>query len=256
METFSLQSLYGVLDQLRARADQIDQTGQWPQQDLQELAGVGAMRWIIPAEFGGEGVAPLDLHKRYQAIASASLTTALILTQRDSAANIINSATAWPQRAEAMRRLAANEVFTTVGIAQLTTSRQRGAPALAAKRVDGGYELNGEIPWATGASHAEFIIAGAVLQDRNQILFALPMDLPGVRTSPPLPLVALAASHTSNITCDAARLPEGQILHGPVEQALSLRSKGVPIGQAFLALGLCDGAIRLIRAIDSEAAKS
>jgi hypothetical protein len=46
--------------------------------------------------------------------------------------------------------------FVTVGIAQLTTSRQGGAPALVYR--DG--RLDGEIPWATGAAKARYIVAG------------------------------------------------------------------------------------------------
>src|SRR5690349_7181092 len=150
---FSPLQLHQILEQIRARADRVDETGEWPAEDLQELSAIGAMRWVVPQEFGGDEVSPLDVHKRYQAIASASLTTALILTQRDSAASIVTAARDWPQRAATLQRLARYEIFTTVGIAQLTTSRQRGAPAVGATRVDGGYLLNGEIPWATGAGH-------------------------------------------------------------------------------------------------------
>lgn len=167
---FSPLQLHQVLEQVRARADRTDATGEWPAEDLLDLANIGASRWVVPQEFGGDEVSPLDVHKRYQAIASASLTVALILTQRDSAASIVTAATNWPQRSEVLKGLSRNEMFTTVGIAQLTTSRQRGAPALAATRVDREYVLNGEIPWATGANHAEFIIGGAVLEDRRQIL--------------------------------------------------------------------------------------
>jgi hypothetical protein len=72
---------------------------------------------------------PLDLHLRYEKLATASVATALILTQRDAAAGLIDAATDSPRRTKMLNRLAKNEIWATVGIAQLTTSRQGGAPA-------------------------------------------------------------------------------------------------------------------------------
>jgi alkylation response protein AidB-like acyl-CoA dehydrogenase len=154
--------------------------------------------------------------------------------------------------------LADNEFFATIGIAQLTTSRQGGPPALRAMAVGaaGGYRLRGVIPWATGAGKAAQVIAGAVTEDGRQILFALPMDLRGVNVRPPMPLVALRASWTTGIDCDDVLLEKRQVLRGPVESALAGRKKGLGLGQAFLATGLCRGALDLIAAHDSERARA
>ena len=68
-----------------------------------------------------------------------------------------------------------------VGLSQLTTSRQHGAPALRATRVGAdGFRLDGEIPWVTGADQARAVVMGAVLDDGAQVLFVLPTDRPGV----------------------------------------------------------------------------
>jgi alkylation response protein AidB-like acyl-CoA dehydrogenase len=246
-----------VLASIRSRADRIDQTGEWPQEDLNELSAIGAMRWAVPPDLGGDELSPLELHLRYEAIASASLTTALVVSQRDSAVGILAGAQPSPRVVELLRKLARNGLFTTIGIAQLTTSRQRGAPALRATPVDGGaFKLDGEIPWATGAEHCDFIMAGAALEDRRQIIFALPTNLPGVRVQPPMPLVALRGSHTTSVLCDGTILDAAQIVSGPSQQALASRRNSIPIGQVFLATGLCRAGLDLIQQIDSEAARS
>ena len=211
------------------------------------LATIGAMRWAVPLSCGGEELSPIELHFRYEAIASASLTTALILTQRDSAIGILSASVPSTARDELLRMLANDEIFTTVGIAQLTTSRQRGTPALVATAfADGRYELNGEIPWVTGATHAHFIVAGATLEDRRQILLRLPMDAPGVRISGPLPLVALYGSCTCSVRCEKVTIESHDLLHGPAEKVLDIRRGSLPIGQSFLALGHCQAALDLI----------
>lgn len=252
-----LPGLTGILRGIRSRADAADRSGRWPEEDLRALVDIGAMRWQLPREAGGDDLAPLELHLRYEAIASASLATALVLSQRDSAAGLIDGAESQSLRQELLPALAANEVFTTVGIAQLTTSRQGGPPALTASATETGFRLDGVIPWATGAAESDFVVSGAVCDGnpQAQILFVLPTDLPGVIVEPPMPMVALAASRTTAITCTAVPLARRWILTGPRERVLGQRRKSLAIGQTFPAMGLCRSALDLIASHDSERAR-
>jgi alkylation response protein AidB-like acyl-CoA dehydrogenase len=215
----------------------------WPEQLLREHAD--AMHWAMPREFGGEELDPLELHLRYEQLARKSLSLALILTQRDSAVGILAAAADRKRLADVR-----DGAFVTVGIAQLTTSRQGGTPAL---RLDNG-RLRGVIPWATGAAKARYVVSGAVAE-RGQVLIALPTDAPGVRVEPPMSLVALADTWTSSVGCDDVAVADDMILLGPAPSVLSLRRKSVPIPQAFLALGLARGALDLIAGHDSDRAR-
>jgi alkylation response protein AidB-like acyl-CoA dehydrogenase len=212
----------------------------WPEQLLAEHAD--AMRWAMPREFGGEDLDPLELHLRYEQIARKSLGLALILTQRDSAVGILAAA----DHREILTQVQFG-AFVTVGIAQLTTSRQGATPAVAWK----DHHLDGVIPWATGAAKARYIVAGASSAE-GQVLVALPAQSDGVIIDPPLPLVALAETWTSSIRCDHVRIDPDLVLLGPAKNVLSLRRKSVPIPQAFLALGHCRGALDLIGQHDSD----
>ena len=69
-----------VLAVIRKGAGEWERTFTWPRRDLDGLAAAGAMRWAVPREFGGDDLAALDLHLKYEQIARASLATALILT--------------------------------------------------------------------------------------------------------------------------------------------------------------------------------
>jgi alkylation response protein AidB-like acyl-CoA dehydrogenase len=215
----------------------------WPQHLIDGHAD--AMKWALPREFGGDELDPIELHLRYEQLARKSLSLALILTQRDSAVGII---------AASQNRRLLDEVrdgaFVTVGIAQLTTSRQAGPPSLALR----GGKLQGVAPWATGAAKAKYIVVGAAT-DRGQVLIAVPSDAKGVTIDPPLPLVALADAWTSSIRCDDVAISDEMILLGPAPNVLSLRRKSVPIPQAFLALGLCGGALNLLAQHDSDRAR-
>src|SRR6185437_16754921 len=78
-----------VLKTIAARAESIDQSGQWPQQDLNDLRRINVTRWAVPADHGGLGRSALEQHLGYEQLARASLAIALILSQRDAAIGLI-----------------------------------------------------------------------------------------------------------------------------------------------------------------------
>lgn len=244
-----------VLRLVREQAAEAEREFRWPRLSLQALAAAGAMRWAIPKEFGGDDLPPLELHLRYEQIARASLAVALIMTQRDSAAGLIAGADGAPRRERMLNRLAKDENFITVGIAQLTTSRQGGKPALRAERVQGGWKLNGTIPWCTGAQVAHFIVAGAVLPDGKQILFLMPPIAAGCQNQGAMPLVALRQTLTASLELKNVIVEDPWLLRGPVEKALIRRQKHLELGQTFLATGLCLAALDLIGEHHSDAAR-
>lgn len=246
----------GVLDGIRRRAQGFDISGDWPTIDLQALEATGAMRWSAPKDFGGEELPPLQLHLKYEQLATASLATALILTQRDAAVGLLTASHNASKRSTMLRRLAENKHFATVGIAQLTTSRQGSAPALEATKVTGGYRLNGVIPWCTGAPMAHFIVAGAALDDGRQILFLMEPHLSGVTIDPVMQLVALRSTFTTSLRLTNVMLEERWLLRGPTDGGVLTRPNSLTLGQTFLAMGLCRSAISLMASHDSDRARA
>jgi alkylation response protein AidB-like acyl-CoA dehydrogenase len=246
-------TLDSILPHLRTSAQACDQTGEWPAQDWAELCAAGANRWVLPRDFGGDELSPLELHLKYERIASASLAAALVLTQRDAAVDLIAGSPREPPAGGPLAALLTGADYVTVGIAQLTTSRQGGPPALRATPVESGasaegptYRVDGVIPWCTGAAKAAAIVAGAVTPAGAQVLFTLPVPNAGLTVEPPMQLAAFRASWTSQLRCDGVLIQPEQVLRGPAANVLSPRRTHLLLGQAFLALGLCRAGIDLI----------
>ena len=264
--------LDAALARVRERATGHDRRGSWPGDDLADLAAAGAARAAVPVEFGGDGASGREVALLTERIAAASLAVALVASQRDSAADFLAASDNGALRADLLPRLASGGAFATIGIAQLTTSRQGGPPALRATPDGdggrgGGYVLDGTVPWSTGADHADFIVVGAALGDGRQVLAALPTDLPGVSPDAPFPLAAMSASHTGAVRLDAVRLSPRHLLAGPAANVLASRAErraagraagqeSAPLGQSYLATGHARAALDLISAHDSPAARS
>jgi butyryl-CoA dehydrogenase len=186
----------GVLELLAARADHADSDMDWPAESWRLLRDAGVLKWAVPKEFEGVGLDHRSLLVGYEAIAGACLTSAFILSQREAA---VRRLCAYPIP-ELQRRLlpglAGGQLFASVGLSQLTTSRQHVSPALAATACGSatnptGYRLDGLIPWVTGADQADFLIVGATRPDGLQVIFVLPTDHAGVTIEPPAPLMSL-----------------------------------------------------------------
>jgi butyryl-CoA dehydrogenase len=132
-----------------------------------------------------------------------------------------------------------------VGISQLTTSRRHGTQAMRVTKVEGGFILDGVMPWVTAAERADIFITGGVLEDGQQILAALPRDRPGVVVHPAFPLAALGASRTAEVRCEGARVELGEVLIGPSSDVMAIPGLAGTGGleTTALALGLARAAL-------------
>jgi alkylation response protein AidB-like acyl-CoA dehydrogenase len=233
-----------LLTSLADLADQADAEPRWPRASWEVLRQSGALAWSIPQEYGGQGRESVELLSSYEALAGACLTSCFILSQRDAACRRLQGSANQALCRELLPPLARGETFATVGLSQLTTSRQHLKPALLAQESGAGLLLHGTIPWVTGASQADHFIIGATLEDGRQILAVLPASVPGVSVGPPLELMALQGSITAEVRCDQVVLDRRWLLAGPAERVMAAGRGGTGgLETSCLALGLAGAAI-------------
>jgi alkylation response protein AidB-like acyl-CoA dehydrogenase len=195
----------------------------------------------------------VELLAGYELLAQACLTTCFILSQREAACRRIRDSANAELRSALLPALAEGKCFATVGLSQLTTSRQHGPAALVAREEHNTFILEGSMPWVTGAPHADYFVTGAVVQpsktEGRQILAVLPRGLPGVEVGAPLQLAALVGSLTAEVRCKGVRLDRKWLLAGPAETVLgSTRGGAGGLETTCLALGLAGAAIAHLHA--------
>jgi alkylation response protein AidB-like acyl-CoA dehydrogenase len=233
-----------VLTTLAAHAGAADAEPTWPAASWELLSRGGVLGWSIPPSYGGQGWGTLELLDGYERLAGACLTTCFILSQREAAVRRILDSGNEALCRELLRPLACGGHFATVGLSQLTTSRQHTRPALVAELAGDSVVLHGAMPWVTGAAQADHFVTGAMLEDGRQVLAALPSDLPGVRVGPPLDLMALQGSLTAEVRCENVRLDRRWLLAGPAERVMATGRGGTGgLETSCLALGLAGASI-------------
>lgn len=197
-------ALDAACDAVAAAAARTREVGPWRSGVMATLAKGGLLSGFIPREDGGAGAGEAAVTAALVAIAERCLTTALAVTQWASAVRIIAGGPE-PLRTSILPPLARGETFTTVGISQLTTSRQHTPPAVVAHERSDGWRLDGVCPWVTGADAVETIVTGAATADGRHAFFVVPARAAGVEIDPPLEMLALSGSRTAAVRFTAAR---------------------------------------------------
>ena len=223
-------------------ADEAD----WPSALWSTIEHLGAPRWTLPREYGGDACTRPVLVQRYARLATGSLTAVFILSQHDAALRRLLAAQGNPTAERWLNAVGRARAVATVGISHLTTSRRLGTHAIQVdKTAPGRYRLNGTMPWVTAAGRADLVVTGAALDDGRQMLIALPADRPGVTVCPPFALAALQASCTSQVDLRDVEVDDSDLLAGPAAEVLShtgavgtggLETSALAIGQARAAL--------------------
>lgn len=222
----------------------------WPTAHLEYLANAGGHRWNIPEEFGGDGISSHEMLEIYRELASGSLLTTFILTQRNAACQRIETSSNLAIKSHLLPALCIGQIFATVGISHLTTSRQHWStpPVSVTPEENGeGFRMTGSIPWATGAMAADILVTGGTLADGRQILVALPTVRDGVHIHPPVSLMGLSSAQTSMVELDNVFVEDHEVLHGPIERVMSSGTGGGAgsLNTSAVAIGTAQGTLRM-----------
>lgn len=212
----------------------------------------GVFRWFVPAEHGGWGwddAAQLD---GYLSLSQADMTTAFVLTQWNAACKRLMLTANAALASRWLPGMARGEVFATVGISHLTTSRQHvSKPVMIAQgQADGSWKLSGMSPWVTAGALADVLVVGASLEDGRQLLCAVPAERDGLTVGPGVELMALSESATDAVHFDSVSVQADEVIAGPIDNVLQIGTGGGAGGlqTSTLAIGLTQAAVEFLQA--------
>jgi alkylation response protein AidB-like acyl-CoA dehydrogenase len=234
---------------LQSAAADLTKPDAWPAEQLSAMSDAGILGWLIPKEFGGSDISPLELVIGYEKLAALCLTSVFVLTQRNAAIQRLVRSPNFELKEQLLRALVDDSIFATVGISHLTTSRQHWKqPTVLAEETAGGFILTGDVPWVTGADRADVVVTGGTLADGRQLLVALRMTSEGVAVQSPANLLALNASRTASIQLKNVFVPETDLVAGPVENVMKVAGGGAGSHTtSALAVGHSAAAVQLLK---------
>jgi alkylation response protein AidB-like acyl-CoA dehydrogenase len=196
-------------------ATETDRSGKLAPDALDAFAAAGLYGMAAPAPLGpangGGPYAHLDV---IETLAGGCLSTAFVWMQHHSSVLALSYQAGEAARERWLGRMVSGELRATVAFSGL----RRPEPPTRARRVPGGWQLDGTAPWASGWGHAQLVYVAAV-DEGGTIVWAL-IDATEAPTlaAEPLPLAALAATNTVKLRFRAHPVAEDRVL---VRQPLS-----------------------------------
>jgi alkylation response protein AidB-like acyl-CoA dehydrogenase len=143
------------------------------------------------------------------------------------------------------------QVLVGVGFSQL---RRKGDPLVKAIPVEGGYLLNGEVPWVTGFGFFQDFIVGAALPDGRAVYGMVPFvetfqEAGGaIAFSEPMELGAIASTNTVTATLTHCFLPQERVVFIKPAGAIHENDKKNVLHHGFFALGCARAGLDILEA--------
>lgn len=211
-----------------------------PRSTIDAMGAAGLLAVNGPPELGG--VAPAAARRVGETLAGASPDAWFVWTQHHMPLGLV-AAQDGPLRDRLLPALCSGTALGGVAFSHL----RRPRPGVTARRVHGGWSVDGSVPWLTSWGLADVVALGALSEDGADVVFGmvpLGADAPaGLVPTEPLRLASMQGTRTVGLRLDDVRVDDDEVvLRMPVEQwraADAVRAANVvpaTFGIAFAAL--------------------
>lgn len=157
----------------------------------------GLMALRRPEIYGGPAVPESDFRAFQELVARHSGALAFLQTQHQSAGSMIAKSKNESLKSRYLPFMAEGGKRLGIGFSQL---RRPGPPMVTANPVDGGYVLNGHVPWLTGWTFYDEFLVGATLPDGEAVFGVVPLKSgEGISISAPMELAAMQSAQTVTV---------------------------------------------------------
>lgn len=238
-----------VRQQLAPKVSAIDLEGEYPGEIMHRLGEAGAFQQAVSREFGGTGI---DLKGSVQAIESVSkecLSTGFISWCQVACTWYLQNTENSTLQQEILPKVARGERLAGTGLSNpMKCFAGIEKIALQAEKVDGGYILNGQLPWVSnlGAGHYFGVVAQIAGTEAHMMAIASD-ELDGVTLRRCGEFIALEGTGTYACVFRNAFIPESYILADPCEDYVDRIRPGFILTQVGMGLGLVAGCIELMQ---------
>ena len=216
-------------------------------QNIRALAAAGFLGIGISEQYGGIGADETTKHEYTEILSSSCGVTAFTQQQLQTAAMQISLSPNDDLKGELLPQIAAGHIYCGVALSHL---RRAGACSLLAAPVDGGFMLNGTIPWISGWGLIDAFVVGASLPETNEHVFGyvqVDKAKDSLQAGPDIELVVMNASGTVELKVENLFLPMDRVLSvQPTQQFHDYDNKTITTHTA-LPLGCARGCAAYLR---------
>ena len=235
-------------------APEYDRKAEYPWPQLKALAELGLLGMTTPEEWGGVGLDSVTWALALEELAAADPSVAVIVSVTSGLPQYM--LLRFGSEAQKRRYLVPLARGEWIG-AFCLTEPQAGSDAKSlraeARRVKGGFVLNGVKSWITSAGHAHLYVVMA-RTEKGISAFLVEKGTPGLSFGRPEEKMGLHAAHTAEVRLEEVFVPEENLL-GEEGWGLAYALAGLDsgrVGVAAQAVGIARGAFEIAKAYAEE----
>lgn len=206
---------------------------------LGELGTASLLALRVPPSLGGAGFSEKAFRCFQEKVARYSGALAFLQAQHQSAGALLTHSGNKLLKQQYLPYMGSGKAMVGISFAHL---RQQQSP-LKAIAVSGGYQLNGQAPWVTGAGFFHTFIVAAVLPDEHIVYGMVPFQNSRqssggeVTCSQPMPLAAMNSTGTVTVQFQNWWLADSEVVRVDQLSAISKSDRLNVLQHSFFALG-------------------
>jgi butyryl-CoA dehydrogenase len=246
-------------DKIKPLAKELDETGRFPKEIVQQLGEMGLMGMMVPEQWGGAGMDAVSYAMAMEEVAAACASTAVIMS-------VNNSLVCAPllafgndhQKKKYLTPLARGEKLGCFALSEPGHGSDPAGLKCQATQAPGGYKIKGTKNWITNGKEADFAIVFATIDrslgHKGICCFVVDTKSPGFQVSKLEDKLGITASSTAQLFFDDVFVPEECLIGKPGEGLkIALNTlDGGRIGIASQALGIARCALDASKSFASE----
>lgn len=234
-------------ERIKPQAAAIDEARQFPRELFEELAQLGFFGLRYPESLGGANLDLVSYCLAISEIARGSLSlAALAAMQSLMGTHFLYAFGNEDIRERLLKPALEGRKLGTICITEPDAGSDLSAIATSAKKVAGGYRLNGQKTWITSAPVADFFTVFARTgEDSRLTVFLVEKDFPGLSIGRAIEKMGCCATSNSEVFLEDCHVPEDHRLGEEGEGESSLRAilAEIRVMTGALAIGVARAAL-------------
>lgn len=244
-----------VAEQLAPKVIDVDLKAEYPEAFLRALGAAGGFRGAMAPEFGGNGLGLKHVIQVMEEASKVCLSTGFLTWCQTACARYVQMSENEALKAAFLPRIASGEILVGTGLSNTVKScDQIEDYRLSAKRVDGGYVMNGVLPWVSNLGPTHYFTTGCPVEGETRgeegLVFVLvDCQLPGFKLVDCAHFVALDGTRTLACHFKDAFVADAMVLsHPATSKAYVSRIKpGMILAQMGMGLGLIEACVGMMQ---------
>ena len=244
-----------MAEKLAPKVVDIDLKAEYPEQFLRELGAAGGFRGAVSPEYGGNGLGLKHVVQVMEEAAKYCLSTGFMVWCQTACARYIQMSDNEALKAAMLPRIAKGEVLVGTGLSNTVKSCDSIEDfRLSAKKVDGGYMINGVLPWVSNLGPTHYFTTGCPVEgaekgDNGLVFVLVDCQQAGFKLVDCAHFVALDGTRTLACHFKEAFIPDAMVLSHPGQSRAYVKriKPGMILAQMGMGLGLIEACVDMMK---------